>query len=283
MRRIGFILVGLALLFAAGCRDYVMKSDRIVIADCYGNKLYAEDLEGVVPADASKMDSLSRVNAFIDSWIKRQILVHQAEVNLSPDQLDFSKQMLDYRNSLVIYAYETQLIEQYLDTVVSDDEIAAFYEENKANFQLRSTMVKVAYVVVEEGTKHIKDFQKLMSDRDTLLISQLDALAERYAVSSFFDVDTWVRLDDLLETVPLEIFNTESFLKRNRFVSFEKDGYVYMLRFEDYLLAESVSPIEIEKDNIKKVILMKRQKELLAKMTEDLYEKALKDKVFEIY
>lgn len=283
MRRIGFILVGFTLLVAAGCRDYVMKSDRIVIADCYGNKLYAEDLEGVVPAGASKMDSLSRVNAFIDSWIKRQILVHQAEVNLSPDQLDFTKQMLDYRNSLVIYAYETQLVEQYLDTVVSDDEIAAFYEENKANFQLRSTMVKVAYVVFEEGNKHKKDFQKLMSDRDTLLISKLDALAEHDAVSSFLDVDTWVRLDDLLETIPLEIFNTESFLKRNRFVTFEKDGYVYMLRFEDYLMAESVSPIEIEKENIKKVILMKRQKELLARMTEDLYEKALKDKVFEIY
>lgn len=283
MRKAGLILFGITLLLAAGCRNHGMQPDRLVIANCYGNKLYAEDLSGVVPAGIGKVDSLARVNAFIDSWIRQQILIHQAEVNLTPEQLDFTKQMRDYRNSLVIYAYETQLIEQYLDTIVSDDEIAAFYDDNKANFQLRSTMVKVAYVVLTEDCKHEKDFKQLMSNRDTLDISQLDALVEQYAVSSFLDVDSWIRLDDLLEVVPLEIFNRESFLKRNHFVTFDNDGYTYMLRFEDYLLAESVSPIEIEKDNIKNVILLRRQKELLARMTNDLYEKAVKEKVFEIY
>jgi hypothetical protein len=77
------------LLSAAGCRDYIMKSDRIVVAECYDNKLYQEDLEGVVPADANKIDSVTMVNAFINSWIHRQLLIHQAEINLTEDQRDF--------------------------------------------------------------------------------------------------------------------------------------------------------------------------------------------------
>ncbi|MBO6027452.1 MAG: hypothetical protein J6P73_09440 [Bacteroidales bacterium] len=283
MRKLAFIFgIGL-MLVTAGCRDYIQQSDRIVIAQCYNNKLYPEDLEGVVPADANKMDSLARVNAFIDSWIRRQLLIHQAEINLTAEQRDFSKQLQDYNNSLLIYAYETQMIEQYLDTVVSDEEIEAYYEDHKANFQLRSTMVKAAYVVLDEECKQLKDFKQIMSNRDTLMLPELDALASQYAVTSFLDVDNWVRLDDLLKTVPLEIYNTESFLKKNRFVSFENENLVYLVRFKDYLLEESVSPLEIESDNIKNIILLKRKKELLSQMNVDLYEKAMKENVFEIY
>ena len=283
MRKLSLAVLLATMFIVFGCRDYYMKTERITIAECYGKKLYAEDLEGVVPAGMSKIDSLDRVNAFIDSWIRRQLLIHQAENNLPANERNFTKQLEDYRNSLIIYAYESQLIGKYLDTIVSDEEIAAYYENHKQNFQLRYTMVKVAYVAVDSDNKHLKDFKKLMSNRDTLMLPQLNALAEHTAATSYFDVDTWVRLDELLERVPLEIYNTESFLKKNRFVSFEKDNLTYMIRFEDYLLEESVSPLEIEQANIKNILLLKRQKELLSKMNEDLYKKAEEENVFEIY
>lgn len=283
MRKLSLAVLLATMFIVFGCRDYYMKTERITIAECYGKKLYAEDLEGVVPAGMSKIDSLDRVNAFVDSWIRRQLLIHQAENNLPANERNFTKQLEDYRNSLIIYAYESQLIGKYLDTIVSDEEIAAYYEDHKQNFQLRYTMVKVAYVAVDSDNKHLKDFKKLMSNRDTLMLPQLNALAEHTAATSYFDVDTWVRLDELLERVPLEIYNTESFLKKNRFVSFEKDDLTYMIRFEDYLMEESVSPLEIEQANIKNILLLKRQKELLSKMNEDLYKKAEEENVFEIY
>ena len=176
MRRLSFLILLALGLTVMGCRDYLVKSDRIVVAECYGNKLYAEDLAGVVPSDANRMDSLSRVNAFVDSWIRRQLLIHQAEKNLTPEQLDFSKQLQEYRNSLIIYAYETQLIEQDLDTVVEEDEILEYYEGNKQNFQLRSTMVKVAYVILQNDTKHKKEFQHLMANPDTLMLPHRNML-----------------------------------------------------------------------------------------------------------
>lgn len=283
MRKLSLAVLLATMFIVFGCRDYYMKTERITIAECYGKKLYAEDLEGVVPDGMSKIDSLDRVNAFVDSWIRRQLLIHQAENNLPANEQNFTKQLEDYRNSLIIYAYESQLIGKYLDTIVSDEEIAAYYEDHKQNFQLRYTMVKVAYVAVDSDNKHLKDFKKLMSNRDTLMLPQLNALAEHTAATSYFDVDTWVRLDELLERVPLEIYNTESFLKKNRFVSFEKDNLTYMIRFEDYLMEESVSPLEIEQANIKNILLLKRQKELLSKMNEDLYKKAEEENVFEIY
>lgn len=283
MRRSLSLLTVFSFVMLCGCSNFIKQSERVVVAECYGVKLYADELQGLLPSGAGKLDSLAQTEAFVDSWIRRQILIHQAETHLSADELDFSKQLQDYRNSLVIYAYETHLIDQYLDTVVSEEEIAAYYEEHKENFQLRSPMVRVAYVILPETCKSIKEFKKLMSDRDTLDLMHLDALAEHEAVASFFDVDTWQRLEDLLAKIPIEIYNTESFLKKNKFVTFEKEDLTYMVRFEDYLLEKSVSPIEIERDGIKHVLLLKRKKELLSQMSADLYEKAKKEKVFEIY
>lgn len=283
MRKTLYLLTAFLLLTLTGCKDYWQHSDRMVVAECYGVRLYADELQEMLPSDMGKMDSLAWMNAFVNSWIHRQILIHQAEINLPEEQLDFSRQLEDYRNSLVIYAYETQMLEQYLDTVVKEEEIEAYYEENKENFQLRSTMVRVVYVILDEDCKQMKEFKKLMSDRDTLDLSHLDALVESDAVMGFLDVDTWVRLEDLLTKIPIEIYNSESFLKKNQFVSFEKDNLIYMVRFEDYLLEKSVSPIELEEEGIKNVLLLKRKKELLSHLNDELYEKAKKEKVFEIY
>ena len=283
MKKTG-VLFGIAfLMLLAGC-DYFQKSSKeVVVAECYGKYLYESDLKGIVPEGASIMDSIQRVSTFIDSWVRRQVLIHQAENNLNMEELDLKKQMDEYRNSLVIYAYESQLINQKLDTVVSEDEIAEYYEQNKEDFQLRNTMVRVAYVIIDEDSKQKATLEKLMSDNDTLLLQTIDVLATFYAAKSYLDVDHWMRLDELTNIVPIEIFNAESFLKKNKFVDFDANNYSYLVRFVDYLLEESTSPLEMVHDNIKSVILAQRKQALIEKMKTSLYEKARRDHAFEVY
>ena len=277
-------LIGIVFLMLLGGCDYFQKNSKeVVVAECYGKYLYESDLIGIVPENTPIMDSIQRVSNFIDSWIKRQVLVHQAEINLNKEELDLKKQLEEYRNSLVIYAYESQLINQKLDTVISEDEIADYYEQNKEDFQLRSTMVRVAYVILKEDCKQKADFKKLLSDPDTLLLQNIDIQATYYAVKSNVDVDKWVRLDELTNIIPIEIFNAESFLKKKKFVCFDMNEYTYMVRFVDYLLEESISPLEMVSDNIKSVILAQRKEALLEKMNVALYEKARKERAFEVY
>ena len=283
MKKIG-ALIGIAfLLLMAGCDYYQKNSKEVVVAECYGKYLYESDLVGIVPEGTTIMDSIQRVSTFIDSWVRRQVLIHQAENNLNVEELDLKKQMDEYRNSLVIYAYESQLINQKLDTAVSEDEIAEYYEQNKEDFQLRNTMVRVAYVILEEDSKQEEAFRKLMSDPDTLLLQNIDVLASYYAVKSHLDVDQWMRLDELTNIIPIEIFNAESFLKKNKFVCFDMNEHTYMVRFVEYLLEESTSPLEMVRDNIKSVILAQRKQAMLERMKTALYEKAKRDRAFEVY
>jgi hypothetical protein len=283
MNKLGVLIGITSLLLLASCDFFQKKTKEVVVAECYGKYLYESDLIGIVPAGTSIMDSIQSVSTFIDSWIRRQVLIHQAENNLEKEELAFQKQIEEYRNSLVIYTYESQLINQKLDTIVSEDEIADYYEQHKEDFQLRNTMVKAAYVILDEGCPHKETFQKLLSDPDTLLLQNIDVLATYYAVKNYLDVDHWMRLDELTSLIPIEIFNAESFLKKTKYVCFEMNEFTYIVRFVDYLLEESTSPLEMERDNIKSVILAHRKQALLEKMKTSLYNKAKREHAFEVY
>ena len=134
--------IGLILVLALfSCQNSKNGSGDKVVATIYDKVLYQSDLQSVLYEGISVNDSLFRTKAFIDNWIRRQLLIHQAENNIDKSELDFSRQIEDYRTSLIIYKYESLLIEQNLDTVVSEDEIAKYIEENSA-VELDSVAVK---------------------------------------------------------------------------------------------------------------------------------------------
>jgi hypothetical protein len=108
-------------------------------------------------------------------------------------------------------------------------------------------------------------------------------LATYYAEKSFMDVDTWLRLDELTKVVPIEILNAERFLKKNKFVTFDSDEFTYMVRFEDYLLEESISPLAMERNNIRSIILAHRKKQLIERMKEATYKTAQREHAFTKY
>lgn len=134
---IGLILV----LTLVSCQNFKNDGSDKVVATIYDKVLYQSDLQSVLYEGISVNDSLVRTKAFIESWIRRQLLIHQAENNIDKSELDFSRQIEDYRTSLIIYKYESMLIDQNLDTVVSENEIAKYIEDNTAP-ELDSLAVK---------------------------------------------------------------------------------------------------------------------------------------------
>lgn len=281
--RFGWYLVLLMTAFFIGCAPSADSSRGEVVARVYDKYLYHADLSGVVPAEINEKDSIALVRNYIDNWIRKQLLIRQAERNLTPKQKDFSQKLNEYQNSLLTYAYESELIKQKLDTVVSENEIAAYYLQNRGSFQLRYNIVKAVYVVVNENSKELKRFRSLLSDKDTIKSATIDLLARQHAVSYYIGDETWVRFDDLLLQVPIETFNQELFLKNNSYLEIKDKPFIYLIRIKDYMISESSSPLEMETENIRNIIINKRKQAFLRSMHEELYSRALTEKDFEIY
>lgn len=125
------VVIGLMMILTlASCQNSRNGNGDKIVATVYDKFLYQSDLQDVLYEGISFNDSLVRTKAFIDKWIRRQLLIHQAENTIDKSELDFSRQMEDYRNSLIIYKYESMLVEQNLDTVISEEEIEKYLKDN---------------------------------------------------------------------------------------------------------------------------------------------------------
>ena len=271
------------VLFFSSCQGKKAEEKTEVVISVYGKKLYKTDLENIVYEGISYNDSVLRSKVYIDKWVRNQLLIRQAENNLTPEQLDFSKRLEEYRNSLVINKYETELINQNLDTEVTEDQIYDYYDRNSAEFRLNRDIVHIASVSLPKDSKKKWIFTKLFRDYDTLMIDSLTSLAERYAISYDFNIQEWRNFEDVIDTFDLKVKDNKSFLNEKKFFVVNNDDVYTLVKICDYKLVGDVSPCEMESDRIKYIILSNRKKELLENLYNDLYSKAVQDKAFDIF
>lgn len=267
-------------LLAAGCGSGSDVRENAV-ARVYDEYLMRADLHGIVPEGMSSADSALMVRDYINNWIQNKLLLHQAEENLSNDQKDFTRKMEEYRNSLIIYAYEQELIRQKVDTVVNPSEIVQYYNTHKEDFELRDNIVKVIYVKLQKG-KQVDRFRPLIrSEKDADRV-KLQDLSDKFAINSYLDEDNWLLFNDILKEIPIKTYNQEEYLKNNRFIELEDSLYTYLLNIKGFMIKESVSPLSFETENIRSIIISKRKMALIEDMQKNLYNDALKQGDFEI-
>lgn len=276
-------VVGLILLLLLSSCHSKADKNVDVIASVYGKNLYKTDLENISFKGITYNDSVLRARSFIDKWINNQLLLRQAENNLDPKQLDFSKRLEEYRNSLVINKYETELIRQNLNTEVTDEQILEYYNSNSGEFRLNRNVVRLAMVAVPKDSNKKWIFTKLMRDYDSLMLDSIASIADEYADRYDLDVEQWHDFEEIIDMYGLKVANQEDFLRKNDFLVVNDGDLSILIRFCEYRLVGDDSPCELQTDRIKYIILSSRKKELLEKLYDDLYSKAIQERAFEIY
>jgi hypothetical protein len=247
------------------------------------NYLTWQELREVIPDNSSPRDSVSLAERYIQEWIKQQVVLNKAALNLEEEKKNFDDLIENYRRSLLTYAYEQQVVKQLLDTVVKPEEIEKYYNDNVQNFQLRDYIVKIKFCAVGTDNKQIKPLRKLFTSKDPQDLVKWEKLCVEIGASYYFDEDKWMLWDDFITQVPLTVVDKESFLKKNKEIEFEKDNNLYLLSIVDYQISGSQSPLSFETEKIRGMIINNRKQLLLAKMREDLYNQANQNHEIEIF
>lgn len=279
--RITYLFI-LSLLFACGSTAE-KDQNRVAIARANNEYLYQDDIKDIVPAGTPAKDSAELIRKYIDNWVRESLVTQKAESNLGDEQKNVDKQLRDYRNSLITYTYEKELVKQKLDTVVTDTEIEEYYNNNKADFELKDNIIKVVYVKVDKkapGLDKLKRMYKsdLANDRELLA-----SYCHQFASNFYLDDSSWLLFDDLLKEIPIQTYNKELFLQNNRFVEVSDSLNHYFVNIKGFQIRNSLSPLGFEKENIKNIILNKRKLQLITKMIEDIYNDAANNNKIEIY
>lgn len=270
----------LSLLLATGCQRH--GDDSPLLASVYGHELHASDLAGLVGDGVSAEDSAAIVTGYIEQWIRQTVLLSKAEKNITDN---FDRQLREYKNSLLIYAYEQKIVNQLLDTNVTDGQIAEYYEQNREDFLLKNAIVKAVYVTAPAKSPATPKLKKIIerynfSDRD---IVELEETASRSNLTGYYDADSWIPFYTLQSTVPISTYNENIYLKQNRTITLTDNDITYLVRILDYKMSDEISPLELQKENIRSILLNRRKLDILNRLQTDLLADAEKNEQVKRY
>ena len=257
------------------------QEDRIV-ARANDKYLRISELEERIPDGLSERDSITLAENYITKWIQQEILTQKAKESLKSDEQDFSKQLDEYRNSLLLFTLEQKLVSQYLDTMVTQGEIEVYFAENRSQFELKGNIVKFDFVKINRRSRHLREFRRLLKSSDPENVTALAAYAEKNATDYWFARE-WVSMNDLLDAMPLEVDNQALYLRRTNYAEAEDSVFIYLVRINDYKTADSISPLEFEKEKIRNIILNGRKIDLIEKKRQEFIDQAFKDDKAKIF
>jgi hypothetical protein len=248
----------------------------------FDKKLTRDELKQMIPNNLHGKDSADVSKSLIESWIEKNVVLHQAEINLSDAEKDVEQQLEDYRTSIITYKYENALANEKLDTLVSADEIEKYYNSHQSDFELKDNIIKVWYLKMKKGNTMLPKMKTLIKKNDAKNKSQLEELCQGNTENYYLKDDVWLLFEDLLKEIPIKTYDIEHFLQNNRMIEISDDSFVYLVNIIDFKIKDNLSPLAFESNNIRSIILNKRRLEIIQNMRKDVLNEARSSNDIEI-
>jgi hypothetical protein len=283
MNKVNYIaIVFLCLQILACTRSGKGKGETPIarVSDVY---LYPGELEGIIDPKLSPKDSMDFRKKFIEKWIKKQLLLQKAELNLNFEQKDVSKQLDDYRTALLIFKYEEMLLRQQMDTVVLQKEIESYYTQNMNNFVLNQPAMKGVYIKLHSNSPYQEKVARWIKSDNPEDVKQLDSYCFQYAKKYDYFNDQWIYFDVLKKQLPLHTNDIDGFLRNNKYIELHDSIFNYYLNIKEFKVSGNTAPINLVKEDISRILLNKRKMQLLQNLENDIYSNAFNRDKIEIY
>ena len=277
------LLIIICLVGFVSCDYFKPTTDNNAIARVNDNYLYADDLKGLISDETKKEDSVLIVNNYIKRWATQQLLIDQAEINLSQEKLAaFEKLVMEYREELYTEAYKNVIVSRQLDSTISVSEYVEFYELNRENFRLNDELVKVRYIHLDESYTGLSKTKEKFTRFNEIDKKELSELSIQFIDNNLND-SVWVEKEALLNVLPVLQSNNTQVLKKSNFAQLQDSLGVYLVKIEDVLGLKEIAPLSYIKPTIEQIILNKRKLELIKKLEKDITKDAIRNNKFEIY
>ena len=114
--------------------------DKKILARVNEKILYEDDIKKVIPKNVKDPDFFKK---YINDWIRKELMISHAEMNLSSNLDKFEDQIEDYRSSLLIYAFQQEMLDKNLDLEVKIQRLKNIMIKIKRNLNYHLTFLKV--------------------------------------------------------------------------------------------------------------------------------------------
>lgn len=271
MRNSFFLIFGFFLILWA-CNSHKEETPLAKVQDKY---LYLSEVTHILDYAKSREDSQAMIKNYVDTWVKKQLLLAKAELNLTDEQKDVNEELEEYRTSLLTYRYEQNLLKDKIDTIVKDAEIQSYHNTYPDNFKLDNDIVKAIYVKLPKTVPNLDNLKQWLSGPVNENIANIESFCFQYAIKFDNFKNDWIPFQTIISGVPIEIKDYNNFLDNSNFIQTADSNFVFFIRILDFKLSGSGAPLGFVKDNIRDIILNKRKIEFLNQLENNIFKDAI--------
>ncbi|AFL83335.1 hypothetical protein Belba_0680 [Belliella baltica DSM 15883] len=285
-----FYLPIIVSLLISSCDFFKFKSENEdleenpIVASVGNQMLRKSDIAFLVTSNSSKEDSTNLTNRYVQSWIKKQLMILEAGKNMTFDEAELNRKLLDYKYALMVYEFEKSYVTSNSETEISIAEIAEYYENNKESFSLKEIIVRTNFFKLEKSSPQNRPLRRLLSTDNDKSESSIRQIALDHATNYYMEDSTWVRFEDVIINTPLSNNNNKvELLRNNKLITVDDEVYSYYFQILDYKLQDQIPPLDFVKEEIYKILTNKKRVALIEQLQKDIYNRALENNEFKIY
>lgn len=286
MRRIvhTVAILGIVLPALVSCRAISsFFSNDEAVAEVGLAKLYRSELNALIPSGMSPEDSTRLARAYINTWALDQVFIAIADEQLSKSEKDVSKELEDYRRSLLKYRYEQLYVNERLDTSVSDDKVEEYYAANARKFELQRPVVKTRYLRIATDSPVLQNIRRKMSSDQVQDIMDADSLAYSSALKFTTWGDRWIDIAVLAGEFGTDHVSLLSSMKGGWIEMSDSTGVMNIAYISEIIRSGQTAPLEYCTSQIKDMIISARKQALIIGLEQDLLRDAREKGQFVIF
>ena len=239
--------------------------DKNIIAKVGDKTLTTTELLEKIPNNIERLDSTVVVNEIINNWALNELLIKNAEMNLSElEKNRLKKNSNEYYNNLLVSTYKNKIASVNSDTLVNQNDIAEYYDTNLNNF------------VLYEIKRRFRRF-----NRDDIIF--FDSISLQLLNYSLND-SIWINKDLFFKKINvLDDEEIDRIVKKTLYIVKEDSLDVYLVKINGFKGINDKAPLNYIYKRIEELIINKKKVDFIKNFDTEIIENAKQENIFKVF
>ncbi len=258
--------------------------DKNTIAKVGDKILTFEELLEKIPNNIERLDSTLVVNEIINNWALNELLIKNAEINLTElEKNRIKKNSNEYYNNLLVNSYKNKIASVNSDTLVDQNDVAEYYDTNFSNFVLYEDIVKARYVRLNKNNFNINEIKRRFRrfNRDDIVF--FDSISLQLLNYSLND-SIWINKDLFFKKINvLDDEEIDRIVKKTLYIAKEDSLDVYLVKINGFMGINDKAPLNYIYKRIEELIINKKKVDFIKKFDTEIIENAKQENIFKVF
>ena len=258
--------------------------DKNIIAKVGDKTLTFVELLEKIPNNIERLDSTVVVKEIINNWALNELLIKNAEMNLSElEKNRLKKNSNEYYNNLLVNSYKNKIASVNSDTLVNQKDIAEYYDTNMNNFVLYEDIVQARYVRLNKNNFNINEIKRRFRrfNRDDIIF--FDSISLQLLNYSLND-SIWINKDLFFKKINvLDDDEIDGIVKKTLYIVKEDSLDVYLIKINGFKGINDKAPLSYIYKRIEELIINKKKVDFIKNFDTEIIENAKQENIFKVF